>query len=69
LGQNQTRKTTDPPAPAQGKYGQDLFLAVDHRDLAKLKSLLKHGADPNSRNGLGFTPLYMASASHQPDAM
>jgi len=64
-----SRTTTDPPIPSQGKLGQDLFLAIDHRDLAAVKSLLKGGADPNSRNGLMFTPLYIASASHQPEVM
>lgn len=63
------RKTTDPPVPARGKMGQDLFLAIDHRDLAGVQALLKQGADPNSRNGLEFTPLAIAAASHQADIM
>lgn len=63
------RKTTDPPMLSRGKLGQDLFLAIDHRDLAEVKSLLSKGADPNSRNGLDFVPLYIASASHQLDVM
>lgn len=63
------RKTTDPPVAARGKLGQDLFLAIDHRDLAGVQSLLKQGADPNARNGLEFTPLYIAAASHQKDVM
>lgn len=49
--------------------GQDLFLAIDHRDTAEVERLLKAGADPNSRNGLEFTPLYIAAASHQPEVM
>ncbi len=65
----QGRKSTDAPIAARGKLGQDLFLALDHRDEKALESLLKNGADPNSRNGLGFVPLYMATASHQPEAM
>jgi ankyrin repeat protein len=70
LFQEQTgRKTTDPPLPAQGKLGQDLFLAIDHRDVKGVQQLLAKGADPNSRNGLEFTPLYIAAASHQPDVM
>ncbi|MBX7134934.1 MAG: ankyrin repeat domain-containing protein [Fimbriimonadaceae bacterium] len=64
-----TRKSTDPPLRPTGKLGQDLFLAIDHRDVNEVKNLLKNGADPNSRNGLLFTPLYIASASHQPDVM
>lgn len=27
-----TRKSTAPPVMAHGKMGQDLFLAIDHRD-------------------------------------
>lgn len=65
----QSRKSTDPPMAAQGKFGQDLFLAINHRDLKEVKSLLKAGADPNARNGLGFRPLFMAAASHQCDVM
>ncbi len=67
--QKQHRKTTDPPIQAQGKLGQDLFLAIDHRDLAQVEALIKQGADPNARNGLEFTPLYVAAASHQLDVM
>jgi len=63
------RRTTDPPVPAQGKLGQDLFLAIDHRDLAGVQALIKRGADTNARNGLEFTPLDVAAASHQPDVM
>jgi len=65
----QKRKSTDPPAPAKGKLGQDLFIAVGMRNLPMVISLLKKGADPDARNGLEFTPLYMAAATHQDDAM
>ncbi|MBI1757017.1 MAG: ankyrin repeat domain-containing protein [Fimbriimonas ginsengisoli] len=65
----QGRKTTDAPIAPRGKMGQDLFLAIDHRDLAGVQSLLKQGADPNSSNGLEFRPLYIAAASHQLDVM
>ena len=68
-GQAPPRKTTDPPVAARGKLGQELFLAVDHHDLAGVQSLLKRGADPNSLNGLTFTPLFIAAASHQQDVM
>lgn len=67
--QKQARKTTDPPIAGRGKLGQDLFLAIDHRDMAGVKTLLSKGADPNSRNGLEFTPLYIAAASYQMDVM
>ena len=64
-----TRRSTDPPLPPRGKLGQELFLALDHRDLSQVKALLEKGADPNARNGLEFTPLYVAAASHQTDVM
>lgn len=63
------RKTTDPPTRPHGNRGQDLFLAVNHHDVAGVQALLKQGADPNARNGLEFTPLDVASASHQTDVM
>ncbi len=63
------RKTTEPPTAGSGKLGQDLFLAIDHRDLPAVQALIKRGADPNSRNGLDFTPLYIAAASHQNDVV
>lgn len=64
-----SRASTDPPIPPRGKLGQELFLAIDHRDLAGVKNLIEQGADPNARNGLEFTPLYIAAASHQLDVM
>jgi len=69
VGAQAGRKSTDPPGMPKGKMGQDLFLAIDHRDLQQVKSLLKQGADPNSLNGLEFRPLYIAAASHQPEVM
>jgi ankyrin repeat protein len=63
------RTSTEPPVPPRGRLGQDLFLAVAHRDLAGVNVLLKRGADPNARNGLEFTPLFMAAASGQPQVM
>jgi ankyrin repeat protein len=68
-GFQQGRKSTDPPTMSKGKLGQDLFLAIDHRDLAGVQALLKNGADPDSRNGLELTPLDIAAASHQLDVM
>lgn len=65
----QGRRSTDPPTMATGKLGQDLFLAIDHRDNSGVMELIKKGADANSRNGLGMTPLDIAAASHQPDVM
>ena len=64
-----TRKSTDAPAMSRGKMCNDLFIAIDHRDTAGVKALLEKGADPNSRNGLDFTPIYLAAASHQPEVV
>lgn len=54
---------------SHGKLCQDLFFAIDRGDTKGLADLLKQGADPNSRNGLGFAPIYMAAATHQSDAV
>lgn len=62
-----TRKSTDAPIASRGKMVQELFLAIDRRDTKAVDALLKAGADPNSRNGLEFTPLHIAVASHQPE--
>ncbi|MBS1724331.1 MAG: ankyrin repeat domain-containing protein [Armatimonadetes bacterium] len=64
-----TRKSTDPPIGSKGKMGQDLFLAIDHRDSKGVQALLSQGADPNSQNGLEFSPLYIAAASYQNDVV
>ncbi|MFN8140173.1 MAG: ankyrin repeat domain-containing protein [Fimbriimonadales bacterium] len=65
-GQDASHRTSvENPAMGSGKMWQALFLAVDHRDQKEVQALLSKGADPNSRNGLYFTPLYIASASHQ----
>ena len=69
IQEKQARKSTDPPIMAKGKLGQDIFLAIDHRDLPGVQALIKKGGDPNSRNGLEFTPLYIAAASYQMDVM
>lgn len=68
IGQ-QSRKTTDAPMQPHGKLGQDLFIAIGQRDIAKVQDLLAHGADPDSRNGLEFSPLFLAAATHQQDAL
>jgi ankyrin repeat protein len=67
--QSTGRRSNKPPVPARGKLGQDLFLAIDHRDTEGVRSLLKQGADPNSLNGLEFRPIYLAAASYQMDVM
>ncbi len=62
-----TRTSNDPPIGAKGRLGQDIFLAIDHRDLGGVQAFLKRGADPNASNGLGLSPLDIAVASHQDD--
>src|SRR5438105_10751437 len=59
------RSSTDPLERAQGKLGQDLFMAVNREDQAGVHALLKRGADPNAQNALGLTPLFFAAASGQ----
>ncbi|MCW3053500.1 MAG: Ankyrin [Chthonomonadales bacterium] len=39
----------------------DLFLAITHDDPTAADMALAHGADPNGRNWLGFTPLMWAA--------
>jgi len=68
-GQDSSHHSSGPPVPPRGKLGQELFIALDHRDTNELRSLLKKGANPNSLNGLEFTPLFIASASFQMEAM
>jgi ankyrin repeat protein len=67
--QQPSAKKEAPPVFHTGKLGQELFLAIDHRDTAEVRALLKRGANPNSRNALRFTPLHLAAASHQPDVV
>ena len=55
--------------PSQGVLGQDLFPAVTRSDLAAVQTLLKQGADPNSRNSLEMTPLFLAAGSGQTEVM
>src|SRR5262249_18711877 len=63
------RKSIYSPVPARGKLGQELFLAVTERDLAGVQSLLKRGADPNSRDVLEVTPLDVAAAYGQTEVI
>lgn len=63
------RKSTEAPIASRGKLCNELFLAIDHRDTKGVEELLAKGADPNGRNGLEFTPIYIAAASHQPDVV
>ncbi|RYG26868.1 hypothetical protein EON82_01660 [bacterium] len=63
------RRSNEAPVPARGKLGQDLFIAIDHRSVDEVRSLLTKGADPNSLNGLEIRPLFLAAASYQMDVM
>src|SRR5262249_41024641 len=63
--QEHQRKSTEAPVGNTGKLCSELFTAVTRFDAKGVNDLLAQGADPNSRNGLGFTPLYIAAASHQ----
>lgn len=63
------RRSNEAPVPGRGKLGQDLFLAIDHRDTQAVRTLLKQGADPNALNGLEIRPLFLAAASYQMDVM
>lgn len=67
--QTSGRRSNEAPVPGRGKLGQDLFLAIDHRDTEGVRGLLKQGADPNALNGLEIRPLFLASASYQMDVM
>src|SRR5690348_3383547 len=63
--QDHERKSTEAPTGNKGKLCSELFTAITHFDAKGVDDLLAKGADPNSRNGLNFTPLYIAAASHQ----
>jgi ankyrin repeat protein len=63
------RTSTGPLGRAQGKLGQELFMAITQGDHAGVQSLLKRGADPNAQNALDLTPLYFAAASGQTPVM
>ena len=55
--------------PSRGVLGQDLFPAVTRGELARVQTLLKQGADPDSRNTLEMTPLFLAAGSGQTKVM
>jgi len=67
--QDQHRKSTDPPSMGHGKMGSELFMAVGKQDGKGVEALIAQGADVNARNGLEFTPLYLASATYQMGTM
>src|SRR5688572_28671255 len=63
------RDGTQVLGPNCGKLCSELFTAVLRGDLPGLQALLKQGVDPNSRNGLELTPLFIAAASGQTEMM
>ena len=51
------RRSNEPPVPARGKLGQDLFIAIDHRDTNAVRELLKEAdAALTKAIDLGATP-------------
>ena len=51
----------------QAELDQALHEAVNFHDLAAISASLEKGADPNSVNRLGYTPLMRAAELRQPD--
>lgn len=49
------------PTPGNGTAQPELFLALGHRDLPGVKSLLAAGANPNARNTIQMTALMTAT--------
>src|SRR4029434_6398387 len=43
------------------RFNHELFLAVESRNLKKIESLIEAGADVNSRDTDGLTPLILSS--------
>lgn len=50
---------------ARGALGEELFISVARGNLEAVQVLLKKGADPNARNTLDMTPLFIAAGSGQ----
>ncbi|WP_159918089.1 ankyrin repeat domain-containing protein [Pantoea sp. 18069] len=47
----------NPPLDAKAKANENLMDAVSNRDLVKLKSAIRNGADVNIKDWRGYTPL------------
>jgi uncharacterized protein len=52
-----------------GEPGQDLLLATVTGNVPAVRSLLKHGADPDARNPLDMTPFFRAAGMGQARVM
>lgn len=59
-----------PPDEETAPVGSPLTIAVKNRDLAMIKDLLEHGADPNYENKhSGGSPIDYATRLHEPRAL